>query len=246
VALEVTNLTVYDPDEPARKRVDDLDLTLHDGEILGLFGLLGAGCVAAAVALFGAWPGRVEGHVRVGGNDVTIRQPLEAIRHGLGLMSQDRRETLIPDHSVADNIVLASLPAISPHGILDLDRKALIANEYVSRLQIRTRSIETWVGTLSGGNQQKVQVARWLAAGSHVLLLVDPTRGVDVGARAEINQLWQALAEDGFALLLVSSEAEELVDVCHRVLVMRHGRLADEMRGDDIAVGRLLHAAAGV
>jgi ABC-type sugar transport system ATPase subunit len=102
------------------------------------------------------------------------------------------------------------------------------------------------VATLSGGNQQKVQVARWLAAGSRVLLLVDPTRGVDVGARAEINRLWQGLAGDGFALLLVSTEAEELVDVCDRVMVLRHGRLADELEGADITVGRLLHAAAGV
>jgi ABC-type sugar transport system ATPase subunit len=101
------------------------------------------------------------------------------------------------------------------------------------------------VATLSGGNQQKVQVARWLAAGSRVLLLVDPTRGVDVGARAEINRLWQELAGDGFALLLVSTEAEELVDVCDRVLVLRHGRLADELQGTDITAGRLLHAAAG-
>jgi ABC-type sugar transport system ATPase subunit len=134
---------------------------------------------------------------------------------------------------------------VSPRGILDRDRKQLVARESVARLQIRTPSIEAQVATLSGGNQQKVQVARWLAAGSRILLLVDPTRGVDVGARAEINRLWQILADEGYALLLVSSEAEELVEVCDRVLVMRHGRLASEHRGDDIAVGRLLHAAAG-
>ena len=161
-------------------------------------------------------------------------------------MPQDRRETLIHDHALSDNVVLASLPAVSPRGVLDLDRKRLVAREYVARLQIRTPSIDARVATLSGGNQQKVQVARWLAAGSRVLLLVDPTRGVDVGARAEINRLWQALADDGYALLLVSSEAEELVEVCDRVLVMRHGRLVGEHRGDDITVGRLLHAAAGV
>jgi ABC-type sugar transport system ATPase subunit len=112
-------------------------------------------------------------------------------------------------------------------------------------LQIRTPSVDAQVATLSGGNQQKVQVARWLAAKSRILLLVDPTRGVDVGARAEINRLWQTLADEGYALLLVSSEAEELVEVCDRVLVMRHGRLVSEHRGDDITVGRLLHAAAG-
>jgi D-xylose transport system ATP-binding protein len=245
VALAVEGLTVFDADEPARKRVDDLGFALHEGEILGLFGLLGAGCGPAAVALFGAWPGQVEGRVRIGGEGVAIDRPSDAIGHGLGLLSQDRRETLIHDHSVEDNIVLASLAAISPRGILDLDRKRLLAQEYVTRLQIRAPSVSARVATLSGGNQQKVQIARWLAAGSRVLLLVDPTRGVDVGARAEINLLWQALADEGFALLLISSEAEELVEVCHRVLVMRHGRLGDELHGDDITVGRLLHAASG-
>jgi ABC-type sugar transport system ATPase subunit len=245
-ALEVVSLTVSDPDNPDRTRVDDVSFTLNEGEILGLFGLLGAGCGTVAEALFGAWPGRVSGTIRLNGQSVRIGQPLDAIRHGIGLMPQDRRESLIHDHAVADNVVLASLPAISPRGLLDLDRKALVTMDHVDRLQIRTPSIATKVGALSGGNQQKVQVARWLAAGSRVLLLVDPTRGVDVGARAEINHLWQALADEGVALLLVSSEAEELVDVCDRVLVMRHGRLASEYRGGDVSVGRLLHAAAGV
>ena len=246
VALRVENLTAYDPDDPQRMRVDHLTFALREGEILGLFGLLGAGCGTVAEALFGAWAGRVEGRVRIGEREVAIRDPAAAIAHGMGLMPQDRRQTLVHDHSVAANVVLASLPAISPRGVLDLDRRILVAEDAVARLQIRAPSVEARVATLSGGNQQKVQVARWLAAGSRVLLLVDPTRGVDVGARAEINRLWQALADEGFALLLVSSEAEELVEVCDRVLVLRHGRLASEHRGEDMRVGQLVHAAAGV
>jgi D-xylose transport system ATP-binding protein len=244
-ALEVGGLSVFDPDDPERKRVDSLSFTLREGEILGLFGLLGAGCGTAATALFGAWPGRVAGTVRVHGVTAVIARPADAIARRVGMMPQDRRETLIHDHGVADNIVLASLDAVSPGGVLDLDRKRLVAREYVRRLHVRTPSLDTRVAALSGGNQQKVQVARWLAAGSRILLLVDPTRGVDVGARAEIIRLWQELAAEGFAILLVSSEAEELVEVCHRVLVMRHGRLASEHVGEAIAVGRLLHAAAG-
>jgi D-xylose transport system ATP-binding protein len=246
VALAIEHLTVYDPDISDRKRVDALAFALHEGEILGLFGLLGAGCGVVATALFGAWPGRVEGDVHIGGRAATISHPSAAIARGLGLMPQDRRETLIADHSVADNIVLASLNAISPKGILDLDRKKLTALDYIDRLRIRAPSPDARVATLSGGNQQKVQVSRWLAAGSRVLLLVDPTRGVDVGARAEINRLWQALAAEGFALLLVSSEADELVEVCDRVLVMRHGRLASEHRGAELTVRQLVAAAAGV
>ena len=247
LALEVDGLTVYDLDDPERMRVDDLGFALHDGEILGLFGLLGAGCGTVAEAIFGAWPGRVEGRVRVAGAEVTIAHPADAIAHGLGLMPQDRRETLIHDHAT-----LGQCRAGQPAGGVAA-RRARPATASDSSpgstwrvLQIRTPSIDARVATLSGGNQQKVQVARWLAAGSRVLLLVDPTRGVDVGARAEINRLWQELAGDGYALLLVSSEAEELVEVCDRVLVLRHGRLVSEHRGDDITVGRLLHAAAGV
>ncbi len=246
MALQVDGLTVHDPEDTGRLRVQDLSFTLHEGEILGLFGLLGSGCGAAAEALFGAWPGRVEGHLCISGQDAAVREPAEAIAHGVGLIPQDRRATLIHDHSIATNVALASLPSLSPRGVLDLDRRRLVAEDYLARLQIRAPSVDTRVAHLSGGNQQKVQIARWLAAGSRVLLLVDPTRGVDVGARAEINRLWQDLAGDGFALLLVSSEAEELVEVCDRVLVLRQGRLVSEHRGESLSVGQLVHAAAGV
>ena len=246
VALEVRELTARDPEDATRTRVNDVNFHLHSGEILGLFGLLGAGCGAVAEAIFGAWPGRVSGSVRVGDWEGLFPTPRDAIRHGLGLLPQDRRATLIHDHAVADNVVLASLPAISPHGVVDRDRKALTARDWVRSLAIRTPSIDTRVGALSGGNQQKVQIARWLAAGSQVLLLIDPTRGVDVGARAEINRLWRELADDGYALLLVSSEAEELVELCDRVLVMRQGRVCATFTGPEITVGRLLAAAAGV
>jgi D-xylose transport system ATP-binding protein len=246
VALRVDGLSVRDPGSPGRLRVDGLSFELHRGEVLGLFGLLGAGCGPAATALFGAWPGPVAGRVFVDGAPAALQTPAAAIAHGVGLVAQDRRAALVRDQSLASNVVLASLPAVSPRGWLDRDRTALVAREAVARLSIRAPSIDAPVGTLSGGNQQKVQVARWLAAGSRVLLLVDPTRGVDVGARAEIQRAWQGLAAEGYALLLVSSEAEELVEVCHRVIVMRRGRAVAEVRGADLAADRLLQAAAGV
>jgi D-xylose transport system ATP-binding protein len=246
VALRVEHLTVFDAEEPGRVRVGDLSFTLHAGEILGLFGLLGSGCGAVAEALFGAWPGHVAGQVQIDGRVASIWEPAAAIAHGMGMIPQDRRASLIYDHSIIANVVLANLPAFSPRGVRDRDRERLSAESHATRLAIRAPSVDARVATLSGGNQQKVQVARWLAAGSRVLLLVDPTRGVDVGARAEINRLWQALASEGFALLLASSEAEELVEVCDRVLVLRQGRLASEYRGEAISVGQLVHAAAGV
>lgn len=246
VAMTVADLTAHDPDEPGRIRVDRVSLELHDGEMLGLFGLLGSGCGAVAEAIFGAWPGRVTGDVTIAGHAAAIAGPASAISHGLGLLAQDRREALIHDHPIADNIVLASLPAISPRGVLDLARKTLVARDYLQRLQIRAPSGATPVAALSGGNQQKVQVARWLAAGTRVLLMVDPTRGVDVGARAEIHGLLRALADEGFALLIVSSEAEELAELCDRVLVMRHGQVTRAFGGQQITVERLMHAATGV
>jgi ABC-type sugar transport system ATPase subunit len=245
-ALEVTGLVVHDMDARRPRRVDGLDLTVGKGEIVGLFGLLGAGCGEVALSVFGAWPGRREAEIRVGGMAVAIERPADALRHGLGLIARDRRDTLIPEHSVAENLALASLGALSHWGFLDMPALRRLSLDHVERLRIKTASIDAPVATLSGGNQQKVQVARWLASGARILLLVDPTSGVDVGARAEINALWRRLASDGYALLLASSEAEELVEVCDRVLVMRGGRQVDEQRRGTATEERLLRAATGV
>jgi ABC-type sugar transport system ATPase subunit len=247
VALEVRNLSVRDSEREQRRRarVEQLSFTLGNGEILGLFGLLGAGCNEAALAVFGAWGGFKQGQVLVAGHEVDIRRPEHAIRHGIGLMAQDRRDTLLPDHVIADNIALASLQRFSRWGFLDVTAIRKLATGYVARLRIKAPSVLTRVAVLSGGNQQKVQVARWLASGARILLLIDPTRGVDIGTRSEINTLWQQLADDGYAILLISSEAEELVEVCDRVLVLRNGRQVSEHTGEQISEERLLRAAAG-
>jgi ABC-type sugar transport system ATPase subunit len=252
VALEVRDLVVRDADGARRPLVDRLGLRLAKGEILGLFGLLGAGCNEAALAIFGAWEGPVAGRVLVGGEDARIRRPADAVARGLGLVAQDRRQSLVHEHSVAENIVMACLHktaakgGVTRRGFLDVAAMRRLAADYVRRLAIKVPSVDTLVGTLSGGNQQKVQVARWLASGARILLLVDPTRGIDVGTRHEINALWRQLAAEGHALLLVSSEAEELVDVCDRVLVLRNGTLAGEVGRAELDEERLLRMAAGV
>jgi len=255
VALEVRDLVVRDADGARRPLVDRLGLRLARGEILGLFGLLGAGCNEAALAIFGAWEGPVAGRVLVGGEDARIRRPADAVARGLGLVAQDRRQSLVHEHTVAENIVMACLHKTAPggayggvtrRGFLDVAAMRRLAADYVRRLAIKVPSVDTLVGTLSGGNQQKVQVARWLASGARILLLVDPTRGIDVGTRHEINALWRQLAAEGHALLLVSSEAEELVDVCDRVLVLRNGTLAGEVGRAELDEERLLRMAAGV
>lgn len=246
VVVDVTALDVYDPDEPDHLRVSAASLTLRAGEVVGLFGLVGAGCGALAQALFGSWPGRVEGSVRVDGQEIGALEPHQRVRMGIGMMSQDRRETLLLDATVADNIVLASLAALSPMGILDVQRKQAVATRQTAALGIRARSTAQRVGSLSGGNQQKVQVARWLTAGSRVLLLDDPTRGVDVGARAEIHGLLRGMAGDGCAQLLVSSDAEELLEVCDRILIMRGGAIVQELPAAEATEAMLLSAAAGL
>jgi ABC-type sugar transport system ATPase subunit len=245
VALEVAGLSVRDPEDADRVRVDRLDLTVRRGETVGVFGLVGSGTTPAAMAIFGAWPGKVDGTIRVDGRVVRINRPADAIAHGVGMIAPDRRRTLILDHSVADNVVLASLRSLCRHGLLDAHAKTIRAEEYVRRLNIRTPSVRAPVGTLSGGNQQKVQVARWLAAQTRTMLLVDPTHGVDVGARAEIYRLLRLLARQRYALLLVSAEAEELVAVCDRVLVLRAGRAVGELTGAGLSESNLLHLAAG-
>jgi ABC-type sugar transport system ATPase subunit len=245
-ALEVRGLVVRDAGDARRPLVDGLGLHVGKGEIVGLFGLLGAGCNEAALAIFGAWEGPASGQILVDGRPARIRRPADAVARGIGLVAQDRRQSLVHEHTVAENIVMASLASVTRRGFLDVAGVRRLALDYVRRLAIKVPSVDARVGTLSGGNQQKVQVARWLASGARILLLVDPTRGIDVGTRHEINALWRQLAAEGHALLLVSSEAEELVDVCDRVLVLRNGALAGEVARAELDEERLLRLAAGM
>jgi ABC-type sugar transport system ATPase subunit len=244
VALEVRGLTVFDPGDDSRARVRDLDLKVHSGEIVGLFGLLGAGCIEAALAIYGAWPGNSCGETRIDGEIVTIASPADAVALGIGLMAQDRRDCLVQDQSIKDNILIASLAALAHWGVLDIAGSRRLAADQVGRLQIKASSIDAEVGTLSGGNQQKVQIARWLAARARILILIDPTRGVDVGARGEIKRIWSDLTGNGKAILLASTDIEELIDVCSRVIVMRQGRAVAELHGKGLNEVALLRSAA--
>ena len=243
-ALEASDLTVTD--QSGRVRVSGVSCRVAHGEVVGLFGLLGAGCIETALALYGAWPGRVGGTIALDGRTVAVTDPTVAVAHGMGLMAQDRRDCLLLDHSVHDNAMLANLDAVSRRGVLDLAAAQRKTMDFVRHLDIKAGSIEALVGTLSGGNQQKVQVARWLIADARILILVDPTRGVDVGARAEIKRVWSALRADGRAIIIASTDAEELVDICDRVLIFRQGRIAGELPRAELSEERLLRMAADV
>jgi ABC-type sugar transport system ATPase subunit len=241
--LTVRDLSVADPIAEDRLRVQHLDLTVGKGEIVGLFGLLGAGCIEAPLAIYGAWPGKRLGGISVDGEEVEIRSPSDAVRLGIGLMAQDRRDCLMTDQSIVDNIGVASLGAIAPFGVIDVSSARRRATDQTAAIRIKTWSIDAEVRTLSGGNQQKVQIARWLAAGARILLLIDPTRGVDVGARSEIKRIWFDLSRKGTAILIASTDIEELVDVCHRIVVMRRGRAVGELADAALTEQNLLRMA---
>ena len=232
IALELRKFSVFGPE--GRQRVFELDLTVAKGEVVGLFGLVGAGCIETALAAYGAFRGKRLGTVRIENVARTISGPDEAVALGLGLMAQDRRDCLIGDQSIGDNISLASLGRVVWLGMLDVAARRRRARDQFDRLHIRAPSIDAEVRTLSGGNQQKVQIGRWLAADARILIMIDPTRGVDVGARREIKRIWLDLSERGRAILIASTDAEELVDVCDRVVVMRHGRRFGELAGGEL------------
>jgi ABC-type sugar transport system ATPase subunit len=240
--LEVRGLGVFEPE--GKMRATGLDLTVRKGEVVGLFGLLGAGCIEAALAIYGAYPGRREGKILIDGTEATIDSPDQAVALGMGLMAQDRRDCLIGDQSVADNIGIASLDKVVRNGVVDAAVWRRRAIQEVDRLHIKAASVDAEVQTLSGGNQQKVQIGRWLAADTRILIMIDPTRGVDVGARREIKEIWSELAGRGQAILLASTDLEELADACDRVIVMSHGRRVGDLSGSDLTERNLMRMAA--
>jgi ribose transport system ATP-binding protein len=214
------------------RRVRGCSFELHAGEVLGLAGLVGAGRTELARLIFGA-DERVSGEVWLDGRRLDIRQPLQAIRAGIVYLTEDRKgQGLFLDLSVHDNVnVMVSPRDARAGGVLDRGQAAQRTRESIARLGIRVASPRVNVGSLSGGNQQKVLLARLLEVEPRVLILDEPTRGVDIGAKSEIYRLIDELARRGVAVLVISSELPEVVGICDRVLVMREGRLAGEVGG---------------
>jgi ABC-type sugar transport system ATPase subunit len=241
--LEVRKLSVFDPGDAGRIRVDEFSLIVCRGEVVGLFGLLGAGGVEVALAIYGAWQGRCCGDILVKGRPVAIAGPQAAIELGLGLLAQDRRDGLIADQSVFDNMMIAANARGDAARGIDATRQRRSAIDLMTTLNIKASSIDAEARTLSGGNQQKVQIARWLAVEAETLILLDPTRGVDVGARVEINKIWLDLSTRGGSILIVSTDADELTQVCDRVVVMRKGRKVGQLAGEDLTERNLLRMA---
>jgi ABC-type sugar transport system ATPase subunit len=227
-------------------KFEDISLSVRAGEVVGLAGLVGAGRSELAHALFGVE--RAErGSVYVRGREVRITSPQGAIRLGIGLVPEDRkRHGIVPSESVRHNISLPILGRLSRWTWLRLPAERRLARAFCDRLRVRARDLDTAVAGLSGGNQQKVVLARWLAARSRILILDEPTRGVDVGAKAEIHALIGRLAAEGNAVLLISSELPELLGLSTRIVVLRAGRIVGELERRSATQAGVLRLMAGL
>ncbi len=222
-----------------------VSLTVRRGEILGLAGLVGSGRTEFAETLFGLTPAR-DGEILLGGRPVAIRTPTDAIRLGIGYLPEDRRQNgVVLEMPVAANISLANLAAVSRHGLIDMARERDLARGYVERLHIKTPSVDAETGSLSGGNQQKTALARWLAIQPAVLLLDEPTQGVDVGSKSEIHALMVDLAERGAAIIMISSELPEILGMSDRIAVMHAGTVAGVLSRAEATQPRILSLALG-
>jgi len=219
--------------------IHNLSFELQQGEILGIFGLMGAGQIELARGLFGLMP-HSSGHVYVNGQEVNIRQPQDAIKHGLGLLTRDRREGLVPMLSIPPNITLANVSQFPSLRLLNLRSETETAAQYRRDLRIQTPSLDRAVLYLSGGNQQKVVVARWLCSESKILIFDEPTRGIDVGAKAEVFALMNRLTERGVGIIMISSEMPEILAMADRILVMRGGQFTAEYQVGEATQEKLL------
>jgi ribose transport system ATP-binding protein len=229
-----------------RNLLHGISLSVRPGEVVGLGGLLGAGRSETAKAILGA-QSLDSGEVVVRGKSIKVGSPGAAIAAGIALLPEDRKlEGILPNLSIRDNIAIAILPRLSRVGIVSDAKVDRVVESFMRRLSVRATGPDQKVGTLSGGNQQKVMLARWLCLNPLLLVLDEPTRGIDVGAKAEVRATIDELAAEGLGVLLISSETEELVDGSHRIVVLKEGRVVDVLVGDRLSEEELVHAIAGV
>jgi ribose transport system ATP-binding protein len=217
----------------AGRLVQDVSFELRKGEILGFSGLMGAGRTETARAIFGADP-KESGDIYVNGQLVQIKSPQDAVRHGIGYLSEDRkRYGVVVQKTLAENSTMASLERYVKSIFIDKKAEKATAEEYVDQLNIKTPSVDQLVVNLSGGNQQKVVLAKWLVRNCDILIFDEPTRGIDVGAKSEIYKLMNALAQQGKSIIMISSEMPEILRMSDRILVMCEGKKTGEIAIED-------------
>ena len=230
-SLEIKHWTVHHPLYPERKVVDDVSLYLRKGEVVGIAGLIGAGRTELCQSVFGkAYGTQISGELYKDGKELHLNSVAEAVHNGLAYVTEDRKgDGLVLSNSILRNITLSRLGFVSSHGILNADKEHEMAEEYRGKLNIKTPSVEQLVNNLSGGNQQKVLVAKWMYAQPEIMMLDEPTRGIDVGAKYEIYCIINSMAAEGKSILMVSSELPELLGMCDRIYVMCESKLVGEL-----------------
>jgi rhamnose transport system ATP-binding protein len=239
VALELRSVTSREAG------IRDVSLSVRSGEILGIAGLVGSGRTQLAETVFGLTPAE-RGEIIVNGNPARIESPAAAIGQGIGYVPEDRRRNgVVLDMAIAANVTLADLQQVSTGGLIDRGQETDVAGRYVSQLRIKTPGVDIEAGALSGGNQQKVALARWLATNPKVLILDEPTQGVDVGSKSEIHGIMMDLAEKGLAIVMISSELPEVLGMSDRIVVMHAGRIAGELSRAEATQEKILTLALG-
>ncbi len=246
IVFEARNVRVEDPSVPGKLLVDGVGFSVRKGEVLGIAGLMGSGRTELLMAVFGAHAGRKSADVFVDGQQIDIANPHDAIKQGVGFVTEDRkRYGLILDQTILRNMTLAGLRNLSGRFITDEDAEAAAGEHAAKDLRIKANSVFTVAGTLSGGNQQKVVLAKWLLTNPRVLFLDEPTRGIDVGAKQEIYAHINRLAQSGLAIVLVSSELPEVLGLSDRVLVLHEGRVTGEFTRAEATPEAVMSCATG-
>lgn len=234
--LEVSHWTVHHPLYPERKVVDDVSMYVRKGEVVGIYGLMGAGRTELAMSIFGQTYGtNISGELKIDGKPVKIKKGADdAIKHKIAYVTEDRKGNgLVLSQSIKVNTSLAHLDAISRHMVIDGDKEYAVAEEYRKKLKTKTPTVEQLVGNLSGGNQQKVLLAKWMFAEPDIMLLDEPTRGIDVGAKYEIYCIINDLAAAGKSVVMISSELPEVLGMSDRIYIMNEGKFVGEMKAED-------------
>ncbi|MEK4746535.1 multiple monosaccharide ABC transporter ATP-binding protein [Niallia sp. FSL W8-0177] len=242
VVFEVKDWNVYHPKHMDRKVIDNVSLTIRRGEIVGVAGLMGAGRTELAMSLFGrAYGKNINGKIIKNGKEVQFKDVTAAINNGLAYVSEDRKGNgLILMEDIKQNITLATLDRISKHSVLDKNQEIKVAEEYQQKFRIKTPSIFQKAGNLSGGNQQKIVLSKWVFSEPDILILDEPTRGIDVGSKYEIYTIINDLVNEGKSILMISSELPELLGMCDRIYVMNEGRITGEVLKEEANQEKLM------
>lgn len=235
VVFEVQNWNVHDPNDSEKQKIKNVSFKVHEGEVLGIVGLMGAGRTELAMSLFGhSYGAGISGKIFIDGDEVKTRTPKEAIEHGIAYLTEDRKSFgLILINDVRHNISLASLGKMSERGVIKRNHEISVAEYYRKKLNIKTPSIFQHVGNLSGGNQQKTVLARWIEVAPKVLILDEPTRGIDVGAKYEIYLVINEIVASGKAVIIISSEMPEVLGMSDRICIMNEGELVGELSREE-------------